>query len=386
MSSYEQLLTALLMNPPNPAESQPLSNRRATIFGTSLTFLVISWMAVTFRFWVRLRVIREPGWDDAFIFVAALCNTAATICVCLSVHHGLGRHMLYIGPTNVERYLLLFYIEHSLYVTESVVIKVSLLLQYLRIFKAGVMRWLCIILLSIVSLWGLGFSIVAWFPCFPVRGSWERHIDAKCYGFGLGDVQSFVAMFKAHSASNMTFDVVIFLTPMVLFGTTNLRLKNVLAMIGVFAFGAIVVATSVWRLCAIISTRAATQPYIDFTWWSPTVIILACLEIDLAIICASMPIFWPIIEKSLSAIFVSFEVEIVEEHIDDYGLAYELEHTEGRNGRIQSISGTSTQELSKEEEGGMVAKRDCNMGFDTLNEEPSVKTDIKSTPKPKWEL
>lgn len=99
------------------------------------------------------------------------------------------------------------------------------------------MRWICIFLLVIVSLWGLGFTIVAWFPCFPVRGAWDRTIGAKCYGFGFGDLQSFIDMFKAHSASNMTFDVVIFLTPMGLFWTPNLRLKNVLAMIGVFAFG-----------------------------------------------------------------------------------------------------------------------------------------------------
>lgn len=100
-----------------------------------------------------------------------------------------------------------------------------------------------------------------------------------------------------------------------------------------------------------------------------------------------MPIFWPIIEKSVSAIFVSFEVEVVEERVDDYGLAYGLEHSNDREERVQSISGTSTQELTKEEEcGGGVVRRDFTPGFDTLNEEPSVKTDIKSTPKPKWEL
>ena len=85
----------------------------------------------------------------------------------------------------------------------------------------------------------MGFFIAAWFPCFPVRGVWDRTIPATCYGFGLGDVESFVAMFKAHAASNMAFDVIIFIAPMVLFGRANLRPKNVLAMAGVFAFGAL---------------------------------------------------------------------------------------------------------------------------------------------------
>lgn len=123
--------------------------------------------------------------------------------------------------------------------TESAIIKISLLIQYLRIFKAGAMRWTCIVLLVILSLWGLGFFIVGWFPCFPVRGAWQREINAKCYGFGLHDVPSFVNLFKAYSASNMAFDIVVFVVPLVLFRTPNLRMKNAFAMSGVFAFGAV---------------------------------------------------------------------------------------------------------------------------------------------------
>jgi hypothetical protein len=46
-------------------------------------------------------------------------------------------------------------------------------------------------------------------------------------------------MYKAHSASNMMWDIAIFLAPMVLFRTPNLKPKNVLAMAGVFTFGAV---------------------------------------------------------------------------------------------------------------------------------------------------
>jgi hypothetical protein len=130
-----------------------------------------------------------------------------------------------------------FYIENSIYLMQTAVVKVSLLLQFLRIFKAGAMRWICLTLLTIVTLWGLAFAFVGWFPCFPVRGAWERQIGAKCYGFGLGDVQEFIMMFKIHSASNMVLDVLIFMTPMIIFRTPTLKIKNLLAMAGVFAFG-----------------------------------------------------------------------------------------------------------------------------------------------------
>jgi hypothetical protein len=101
------------------------------------------------------------------------------------------------------------------------------------------MRWLCIGLLVCVSLWGIGFAICGWFPCFPVHGYWDRTVAANCYGFGFGNVASFINMFKAHSASNMMWDILIFLAPMILFRTPNLKPKNMLAMVGVFTFGAV---------------------------------------------------------------------------------------------------------------------------------------------------
>ena len=121
---------------------------------------------------------------------------------------------------------------------EAAFIKISLLLQFLRIFKAGLMRWTCIVLLVAVSLWGIGFSFVSLVPCFPVRGFWDRTINAHCYGYGLSNVADFVNIYKAHSASNMAFDIAIFLTPLVLFGRPSLKAKNLLAMAGIFTFGA----------------------------------------------------------------------------------------------------------------------------------------------------
>ncbi len=113
-------------------------------------------------------------------------------------------------------------------------------------------------------------------------------------------------------------------------------------------------------------------------------VILSVLEIDLAIMCACMPIFWPMIEKSLGAIFVSFEVEIVEEHIDEHGLAYELEHRKGREGSIRSGSGVSIQELIRDEElgGGELGRQYSISKVNAIG----VQTAVKGNPKPKWEI
>lgn len=119
-------------------------------------------------------------------------------------------------------------------------------------------------------------------------------------------------------------------------------------------------------------------------------IILSCLEIDFAIICASMPIFWPIIERSFAAIFVSYEVDVTEERVQDgYGLAYELEHTKSAGQEsLRSVSGESMEGLTREDDVNNAPK--FSVGPDPLNEESRRDTTFQATvrtqPKPKWEI
>lgn len=102
-----------------------------------------------------------------------------------------------------------------------------------------------------------------------------------------------------------------------------------------------------------------------------------------------MPIFWPVIQKSLSAIFVSHEINVVETRIEGHGLAYELEHTKtGGQHSTRSSSGTSTHELTNDVEDAY--KESYSVGIDPLGVEAQsgagLQTSINSAPKQKWEM
>jgi hypothetical protein len=155
------------------------------------------------------------------------------------------------------------YFANNTYITSAVLIKISLLLQYLRIcmsscqpyltniadflssisVKAGIMRLICRCLLGVTILWGCAFLFIGWFGCLPPAGFWDTTLETKCYGFGFGDdgVVGFVAAFKAHASTNMCLDIAIFAIPLVLFKRPNLKIKTVLAMIGMFVCGAVYV-------------------------------------------------------------------------------------------------------------------------------------------------
>lgn len=83
------------------------------------------------------------------------------------------------------------------------------------------------------------------------------------------------------------------------------------------------VVCSIIRFESIVDTKAATFPTFDPTWYGPTPIVLSILEVDIAAIMASLPVFWPYMRRNIDRIMVTHEIEVkVTEHftqIDDQG-------------------------------------------------------------------
>lgn len=70
---------------------------------------------------------------------------------------------------------------------------------------------------------------------------------------------------------------------------------------------------SIWRLASIVRTRATTYPTFDPTWYGPTPIVLAALEVDIAVISAALPVFWPVLRNLQLNILVTREVKVTME-------------------------------------------------------------------------
>lgn len=100
---------------------------------------------------------------------------------------------------------------------------------------------------------------------------------------------------------------------------------------------------AIWRLATIIDHQAATWPTHDPTWYGSISIILAVLEVDSAAICASIPIFWPVLEARWGSIFITQEIKITRE--DRYAEAEEDRFS------LRSGRGGSEIELKRTESG-----------------------------------
>ncbi|KAJ4404467.1 hypothetical protein N0V82_010483, partial [Gnomoniopsis sp. IMI 355080] len=72
---------------------------------------------------------------------------------------------------------------------------------------------------------------------------------------------------------------------------------------------------------SLVEHKATTTPTFDPTWYGPESIILSVLEVDIATIAASLPVFWPYLRRNIDRIMITHEIEVkVTEHftqIDD---------------------------------------------------------------------
>jgi hypothetical protein len=104
----------------------------------------------------------------------------------------------------------------------------------------------------------------------------------------------------------------------------------------------------------MIKHRAATYPTFDPTWYGPSVIVLGLLEINIASVCASVPVFWPVITARMDAIFVTHEVKITRDErysIDDSG-AIELGYSMGNETQFRNYSYNHKHSKSKSKSRG----------------------------------
>ncbi|KAK8139837.1 hypothetical protein PG984_000960 [Apiospora sp. TS-2023a] len=292
-------------------EPEPLSNRKSTILAVVITFMCFSWTCVASRLWVRFKIIRDPGWDDFCVVMYLLTTTSGSISLLVGTKYGLGQHFLTLPMDDMITWSKTFYVANAAYCTSTAFIKLALLLQYLRVYpKGSLMHRACLATLLLTALWGLVYSFISWFPCFPVNHVWELKPDAKCYGYGSSRPSEFSATYESHTAINMILDVIVLIIPMPLLFKEGTGMAQRVRIAALLFMGTIVIALAIWRLQTILEHKAATVPTRDPTWYGPITMLLAVLEVDAAAVCASVPIFWPVLSNKLGGIFVTQEIEI----------------------------------------------------------------------------
>ncbi|KAL2788153.1 hypothetical protein BJX66DRAFT_340544 [Aspergillus keveii] len=245
----------------------------------STVFLVISMLCVLLRLAGRL-VASKLGWDDLTIGLASGLAIAIGV-LAFPIHNaGLGTDFWNIPFENITRTLYLFAIVVNLYPPTIALIKISMLLLYLRLFPSTTLRIATITILTLTAIWGLVYTLINIFICNPRSYAWEQwdgEHEGRCM-----DQQ---AILMSHAIINIVLDVVVIGLPL----STLLRLKlgrdKKVGVFVMFVIGILVTILSILRLTTTMGFLKSKNPTRDFI----PVCIWSVLEIDLGILCACMP-------------------------------------------------------------------------------------------------
>ncbi|KAK0650001.1 hypothetical protein B0T16DRAFT_457361 [Cercophora newfieldiana] len=301
----------------NFLEEVPFTNKPATLIGFTVSFLALSWIFVLLRLYVRFKVVRMPGWDDLFVMLYLLFTSVSSIAFLLAIKYGSGRHFLLLTLGEVRNYLVLFYVLNFSLNFAATFIKLSQLFQFLRLFDKGSWAYRASVIgIVVISAWGIAYTLLSLFPCASIPDAWNVLArDAKCWAYASQNPDEFVATIVSHNILNTIFDIYIIAIPFQLYSKSGLSLKTRLGLLVLLLMGATVVTLSGWRVYETIYFKAGWYPTRDPTWYGPKSILLIVLEINVASICVSVPIFWPVISPYLGAIFVTHEFSVnYEEH------------------------------------------------------------------------
>ncbi|KAL4736301.1 hypothetical protein BDV11DRAFT_194077 [Aspergillus similis] len=157
----------------------PLEGRSLSIFVVTLVFLILSFISVALRCFVRLRLVRAFGWDDSLMLLAMALNILFALCGIIGARYGLGRKMVDFAhapdPANaLETALFWWWLGQTSYVITCVVAKISIALALLRLTVTKAHKYVLWGVIGVSIVVGLVFWFMLMLQCKPVDYFWHR--------------------------------------------------------------------------------------------------------------------------------------------------------------------------------------------------------------------
>jgi hypothetical protein len=259
-------------------------NRRQEIIIVGTIALAIGITALSLRIFTRVHILRKRiKLDDYFVVMAMICAIVAFVLTLQQVNHGLSYHKWdVLSDEYAIGYPLFAVIETCFYTLSVGFAKLSILCWYLQLSPEEWFRWSTMALIGAVAVFSVTYACVNLFPCQPVAASWNYNIEgSQCLDTWGG--------YLALSILNIVIDVATLSIPIPILLPLQITVRQKISLIALFGAGAIVCAITIAR-ASIIPGLKASQ---DRPWDVTIDYLLAFLEMNIGILCASVPALKP---------------------------------------------------------------------------------------------
>jgi hypothetical protein len=175
----------------------------------------------------------ELGWDDYSLMSALLAGLPSVIVIdrCI-VPNGLGQDVWTVPFDHITNFIRSLYGLAILYLLQIMLIKLTLLFFFLRIFPRPVIRQLLWATVAFNCFWGLTFMTTSIFSCQPISfywTSWDQSGSGKCVNIN--------ALTWANAAISIALDVWMLALPLYEVFRLQLTMRKKLSVTLMFVVG-----------------------------------------------------------------------------------------------------------------------------------------------------
>ncbi|KAH0260536.1 hypothetical protein KCU91_g14569, partial [Aureobasidium melanogenum] len=240
-------------------------------------FLGLAFIILSLRLFTRVIVTRNHGPED-WVITAAFCfSITQAVLVLAEVQNGQGLPQSMLSEDNIVNLRKTLYKAIPTYLAGLTLTKLSILLQYMRLFKEKAIHRFIIGMLVFVAAFGTWSVLGSLLLCTPVHYFWDGIGDGKC--------MNFEAKWFSDAAVSIVTDFILLSIPVIFLKGLNLPYRQKAGLIAVFALGGFVCVVSIARLAPlyVIATHA------DVSKHNGPAAFLSSMEVNVGIICASLP-------------------------------------------------------------------------------------------------
>ncbi|KAL1959485.1 hypothetical protein VTO42DRAFT_1930 [Malbranchea cinnamomea] len=290
-----------------------------TVLITAFTLVSVSTVIVAVRFYCRYFLVRAVRIYD-YLMLLALCLTwgIATINY-FQVKYGTGVHTEdqdpSLGTKGLEGTLKSWYTYQMVYLVDLCAVKFSILTFYRIISTQRAYRIAVYTVMGIVAAFTVAMVFVNAFECPNPSDAWSVEILFQ----GSSSCHDLHPIYYGQAAFNILSDVVILLLPMPVLHSLQMRRNKRIALIGIFSVGAIAVIASGVRVYALTLWSA---PDADVPYEGANILIWSQIEINAAIISASIPSLKPLFSRTFGQSTVPYAGGTKGRYFQYYGRSY----------------------------------------------------------------
>ncbi|CAK3899103.1 related to integral membrane [Lecanosticta acicola] len=264
-----------------------------SVVGVTVAFTVVAFVVTVLRLITRISIVRKVGLDDLVITLAVLFSIVLTVTMGEQVKYGMGRHDDTISTEDNVKNLVWFWASVWIYYPALCFTKLSILLQYLRIFPERNVRIACYALMGLIVAWTLWAFFSALFACQPIRSFWDKSVPASCLNR--------LAVWFANASFNILTDIMTALLPLPVLNSLNLPKRQKIILMVVFGLGGVTCVISILRLSALYAISKSS----DVSWDNPLAAIWSSLEVNVGILCSCLPTLKGLVTRYFPTLFSS---------------------------------------------------------------------------------